>query len=63
MSLWKVPDKETSELMSLFYKRLLEGASKVDALRDAQLSMRTTVKKRYNSDIPLYWAGFVLIGY
>lgn len=63
MSLWKVPDKETSELMSLFYKRLLEGASNVDALRDAQLSMRTTVKKRYNSDISLYWAGFVLIGY
>ncbi len=63
MSLWKVPDKETSELMTLFYKSLLEGASNVDALRDAQLSMRTTVKKRYNTDIPLYWAGFVLIGY
>ncbi len=63
MSLWKVPDKETSELMSLFYKHLLEGSSNVDALRDAQLSMRATVKKRYNNDISLYWAGFVLIGY
>ena len=63
MSLWKVPDKETSELMTQFYKNLLDGESKIDALRDAQRTTRAIIKKRYNEDIPLFWSGFVLIGY
>lgn len=63
MSLWRVPDRETSELMSLFYKRLLQGDTKAAALRSAQLRMRTAIRKRAGMDEPLYWAGFELIGF
>ncbi len=63
MSLWKIPDTETAELMTEFYRQLLNGASKSDALQAAELYMRAVVKKRYNEDRPLYWAGFTLIGY
>jgi CHAT domain-containing protein len=63
MSLWRIPDRETSELMSLFYKKLLQGESKASALRSAQLKMRATIKKRWGADEPLFWAGFELIGF
>ncbi len=63
MSLWQVTDRETKELMTAFYKNLLSGQSKSEALRNAQLTERDIVKKRYGNDIPYFWAGFVLIGY
>lgn len=55
ISLWKVSDKHTSELMGLFYKELLTGKSKSAALALAQAEMR----RRYDS--PYYWAGFMLV--
>lgn len=63
MSLWHVPDRETSELMTFFYRSLLRKSSKADALRNAELQERQVVRKRYGEDIPLYWGGFVLIGF
>lgn len=54
VSLWRIPDKETTELMTLFYKNRLNGGSTREALREAQCSMR----KKYS---PYYWAGFVLV--
>lgn len=54
MSLWQVPDKETIELMILFYQNLLNNQSAADALRNAQLKM----KEKYS---PFFWAGFILI--
>lgn len=62
MSLWAVPDRETQELMSGFYRRWLSGQGKHEGLRDAQLQMRQTVKARYGRDLPYYWGGFVLVG-
>ncbi len=62
MSMWSVPDKETEELMSLFYAKWLGGMDKPEALRQAQLEERETVKKRYGKDLPFYWGAFVLIG-
>lgn len=62
MSMWSVPDKETQELMSLFYQKWLGGMEKPEALRQAQLEERETVKKRYGKDLPFYWGAFVLIG-
>jgi CHAT domain-containing protein len=62
MSMWSVPDKETEELMSLFYAKWLAGMDKPEALRQAQLEERETVKKRYGKDLPFYWGAFVLIG-
>lgn len=54
MSLWQVPDKETSEFMQLFYQKLLETNSINRSFHDAQSIM----SKRYS---PYYWAAFVLI--
>jgi CHAT domain-containing protein/tetratricopeptide (TPR) repeat protein len=53
MSLWAVPDKETTELMLNFYNNLLHDNDANTALKLAQLSM----KRKYS---PYYWAGFVL---
>jgi CHAT domain-containing protein len=62
MSMWSVPDKETQELMTLFYAKWLGGMEKPEALRQAQLEQRETVKKRYGKDLPFYWGAFVLVG-
>ncbi|WP_414569508.1 CHAT domain-containing protein [Nostoc sp. CCY 9925] len=56
MSLWKVPDQQTQELMEKFYRRLLEGRSRTDALRETQLEM----KAKYPN--PLYWGAFICQG-
>ena len=54
LSLWKVPDAETAELMKLFYTYYLQGRSIREALGNAQQDLR----KKYK---PYYWAAFVLI--
>jgi tetratricopeptide (TPR) repeat protein len=61
MSLWSVPDRETQELMELFYKHWLSGQEKPVALRLAQMELRKIVKVRYGLDRPFYWGGFVLV--
>jgi CHAT domain-containing protein/tetratricopeptide (TPR) repeat protein len=62
MSMWSVPDQETQELMTLFYQKWLAGLDKHEALRQAQLQERETVRGRYGKDLPYYWGAFVLIG-
>jgi CHAT domain-containing protein len=62
MSMWSVPDRETQELMTLFYGKWLGGMDKHEALRQAQLEERETVRKRYGKDLPYYWGAFVLVG-
>jgi CHAT domain-containing protein len=58
-SLWRVPDRATSELMKRFYEGLFRGGLRpAAALRAAQLDMRKTL--RWSS--PYYWAGFILQG-
>jgi CHAT domain-containing protein len=54
MSLWKVPDKETVELMELFYTNWLSGMTKHEAFNNAQKEMR----KKYP---PYYWAAFIMV--
>ena len=56
MSLWKVPDEQTQELMVNFYQRLLAGEGRAEALRHAQLDL----KARYPE--PFYWGAFHLPG-
>jgi len=56
MSLWKVDDQATQELMVLFYQKILSGQSKTDALRSAQ----SELMKKYPE--PYFWGSFVLIG-
>lgn len=61
MSLWKVPDQQTSELMELFYEFLKDGQTKSEALRNAKLTYLEQVKYQKLAH-PFYWAGFVLSG-
>ncbi len=56
MSLWKIPDEETQMLMEGFYKRILEGRPRADALREAQLAVRSV------SPEPLFWGAFICQG-
>jgi CHAT domain-containing protein/tetratricopeptide (TPR) repeat protein len=56
MSLWKVPDEPTRELMEDFYARLLAGQGRAEALRQAQLAM-----KAKHPD-PFYWGAFICQG-
>jgi CHAT domain-containing protein/tetratricopeptide (TPR) repeat protein len=58
-SLWKVDDAATAELMSRFYRHMLnEQRRPAEALRMAQLEMYE--KRVWRS--PYYWAAFVLQG-
>lgn len=56
MSLWRVPDEQTFELMSLYYAALLRGAGRADGLREAQARLRVT------HPAPFYWAAFICQG-
>lgn len=55
MSLWKVSDYHTSELMKKLYEGISEGKSVEDALKYAQDAVRE------ENSSPLYWGGFVLM--
>jgi len=54
LSLWPVPDEQTSELMESFYAGKLKGIPDHQALKNAQDELR----KKYS---PYYWAAFELI--
>jgi CHAT domain-containing protein/tetratricopeptide (TPR) repeat protein len=56
MSLWKVQDEPTKELMVDFYKRMLSGKPRAEALRESQLAM----KEKYPD--PYYWGAFICQG-
>lgn len=56
MSLWKVPDIETSEFMQFFYQRLITNNNIPESFKLAQNYM----KQKYPND-PYKWAAFVLI--
>ncbi len=57
-SLWSVHDASTAELMVQFYRRLLDGKSKAQALREAALALRESPATAH----PAYWAPFQLLG-
>ena len=58
-TLWQVPDQATAELMGRFYHALLqEGTSATEALRSAQLEIRSTERWRN----PYFWAPFIIQG-
>jgi len=56
MSLWKVPDEPTKELMIDFYTRILKGEPRAEALRKAQLAL----KEKYPH--PYFWGAFICQG-
>lgn len=58
MSLWPVSDRETRRLMAGYYRRLMKGEGRGEALRQIQLEMLKEAKPRH----PYYWAGFIQVG-
>ena len=55
MSLWKVSDEATSDLMVTFYSNMLSGQSTQKAFRNAQLYLKAKYKD------PYFWAAFVYL--
>ncbi|MBX2901110.1 MAG: CHAT domain-containing protein [Cyclobacteriaceae bacterium] len=56
MSLWKVDDAATSELMNSFYRVWANQSETVKSFRQAQLEVR----KKYPH--PFYWGAFIMLG-
>jgi CHAT domain-containing protein len=59
MTLWRIPDASTAELMRRFYRHLRAGQPAAEALRDAKLELRAGRAARR---APFHWAGVVLTG-
>lgn len=57
-SLWDVDDGATRDLMVAYYKRLMSGEGRSEALRQVQLEMFSDPARSH----PYYWAGFIPIG-
>lgn len=58
-TLWPVADGSTAKLMSdMYQRRQSQGLSKIEALRQAQLSMMSQPKYAH----PFFWAPFILLG-
>jgi tetratricopeptide (TPR) repeat protein len=62
MSMWKVPDQETKELMVRLYRNIKSGMNRCQALRQAALKQIQIVKERHGSPNPRYWGAFVFMG-
>ncbi|MEO7992476.1 MAG: CHAT domain-containing tetratricopeptide repeat protein [Chryseolinea sp.] len=56
ISLWKVDDNATQELMVKFYQYLFQGKSERESLKLAQLDMQKI------SNNPMRWGGFIVVG-
>lgn len=62
MSMWKVDDAATQELMHQFYKNLWEGGkSKAESLRLAQATIKAD-KNHPEWAQPKYWAAWIIVG-
>jgi CHAT domain-containing protein len=58
LTLWQVSDDATQHFVVSFYKHLLDGASRAEALRYAQQEAIADPARRH----PFYWAAFILSG-
>lgn len=56
MSLWKVDDAATQQLMTTFYTNWIKLGNKQKAFKQAQLQLMTKYKE------PYYWGAFVMMG-
>jgi CHAT domain-containing protein/tetratricopeptide (TPR) repeat protein len=59
MTLWKVSDEATRDLMIGFYQRLQSGEGRAEALRNSQLAFLSGTRNRSH---PFYWASFIQSG-
>ena len=61
MSLWKIPDKTTGQLMLNLYQSMQEKSQKAASLRSAKLDYINSVAN-VDKAHPYYWGAFVLMG-
>lgn len=61
-TLWAVEDISTSNLMQTFYRKLFQGETKGQALRDAQLAFIQDRQLGRSYRHPYFWAPFMLVG-
>ena len=60
MSLWKIDDQSSAEIMQNFYLNLDAGSQKDKALRASKLDYLVNAPEELTN--PLYWGGMVLVG-
>ncbi|MBI4704181.1 MAG: CHAT domain-containing protein [Deltaproteobacteria bacterium] len=58
MSLWKVDDEATRDLMIAYYRGLAQGGGRAEALRQAQLAFLAERARAH----PYFWAAFIASG-
>jgi CHAT domain-containing protein len=61
MSLWKVDDRSTGEIMRFFYRHLKNGEPKDLALQKAKRDYLDNTEEDLLKH-PYYWAGFIVLG-
>jgi len=66
VSLWSVDSSSTARLMEIFYKKLLSGMNRAEALRQAKLELMKDSDRLYGESVsyrhPFFWAPFVFVG-
>lgn len=62
MSLWMVPDRETSMLIEDFYTRWLSGEPLHRALQKARRAALDRCRFERRTGHPLFWGGFIVVG-
>ena len=58
-SLWSLNDESAVKFMGYFYQQLVQGKTRAEALRQAQLAFIQDTNKY---DAPVFWAPYVLVG-
>jgi tetratricopeptide (TPR) repeat protein len=61
-TLWRVPVKETDQLLPMFFDNLAHGQGKAEALRNAQVAMIDQLRKERGDAPPWCWAAFTITG-